>query len=377
MRRLKICVIGPTYPYRGGISHYNSILCEHLSKKHEVSCISFKRLYPTFLFPGKDTKDLESKEKVITNCREIIDSLNPITWLKAFSEIKKEKPDLLLMYWWTPFFSPIFFTIGLLVKKFTGIKVLFLCHNVLPHEKTFIDRILSKSVLYFADYFIVHSGQDAEDLKQMLPHSNVIVSVHPTYDIFNYKLIKKEKAKKALGLEGNVLLFFGFVRRYKGLEYLIKAMPIILKKKDVSLIIAGEFWELKKEILNDIKRLNLEKKVKIFDKYILNEEIGKYYCAADVVVLPYTHATNSGIVQTAFGFHKPVIVTAVGGLPEAVINGKTGFIVPPKNPRAIANAVIKYYKDNKEKEFIKEIKNDSSRFSWDNMVNNIESFFKE
>lgn len=376
MHKLSISVIGPTYPYRGGIPHYNSLLCEALSKKHKVKCISFKRMYPKLLFPGKDQRDLESKNKISTNAVEMLDTLNPFTWFKVVFQIKKEKPDLLLMYWWTPFFFPIFLTIAFFVKKLTKIRILFLCHNVLPHDKTFIDKFLSKSVLRFSDFFIVHSQQDKEDLLSMMPNACVIKSVHPTYEVFNYKCLPKTKAKEFFGIKGDTILFFGFVRKYKGLEYLLRAMPLVLKKRKVNLVIVGEFWELKKETMDLIQTLGINDYVKVYDKYIPNEDIGKYVCASDIAVLPYVHATNSGIVQTLFGFKKPVIVTAVGGLPEVVLDNKTGFVVPPQNSKALSAAILKFYEEKKEKTFIKGIIQDKDRFSWDRMVENIEGFMK-
>lgn len=374
--KLKIAVIGPTYPYRGGIPHYNTLLCEALSKKHYVECISFKRLYPKMLFPGRDQRDTESKEKISTKAVELIDSINPLTWLKVVRKIKKENPDIVLMYWWTPFFFPQFSTIGFLIKKLTKAKIIFLCHNVLPHDRTFIDRLLSKNVLRFGDYFLTHSKQDANDLKSMLPDAKVKAAVHPTYDVFNYKPMPKEKARKALGLKGDTIAFYGFVRKYKGLQYLLEAMPIILKEKDINLLIAGEFWELKEETLKQIKELGIGNKIKIVDQYVPNEDVGKYICAADIIVLPYVHATNSGIVQTAFGLKRPVIVTDVGGLPEVVTDNKTGFVVPSKNAKAIANAVLRFYKEKKAAAFAKGIEQEKGRFSWDRMVENIESFLR-
>lgn len=375
-KKLKIHVIGPTYPYRGGIPHYNTLLCDNLAKKHHVTCISFKRLYPNLLFPGRDQRDRKSKNKIKTKALEMLDSINPFTWFKVVKKIKKDKPDLLLMYWWTPFFFPSFSLISWLVKKLTKTKILFLCHNVLPHDKSFLDKFLSKNVLKNADYFIVHSKQDKKDLIGMIPNAKVAHGVHPIYEMFKQKPMPKGDAQAILNLNGKVITFFGFIRKYKGLEYLIKALPDVLKEQKVTLLIVGEFWELKEETLELIKNLGLEENIKIYDEYIPNEEVGKYICASDVIVLPYNHATNSGIIQTAFGFEKPVIVTDVGGLPEVVLNNKTGFVVPTKDSEALASAINRFYKENKEKNFIEGIKKDKARFEWKRMVERIEAFFK-
>ncbi len=369
---MKIAVIGPTYPYRGGISHYNTLLCENLAKKHDVTAISFTRLYPKILFPGRDQKDLESKEKIGFNFTEMIDSINPLTWLKTYNYIKENNFDLLILYWWTPYFSFVFSKICKLVKKNTKTKILFICHNVLPHDKSILDRFFTKKVLRYGNFFIVHSTQDKNNLLQILPNANVKTGVHPTYEIFKVKEVKKDI--NYLKLRKKVILFFGFVREYKGLMYLIKAMPQILKEVDLDLLIVGEFWKDKQKYIDEIERLRIKDNVKIVDSYVPNEEVGNYFESADIVVLPYLTATNSGIVQTAFGFNKPVIVTNVGGLPEVVNNNKTGLVVPSQDGNALANSVIFYYRNHKKQEFINNIKKEKARFSWGNMVKLIEGF---
>lgn len=378
---MKIAIIGPTYPYRGGISHYNTLLCRSLSKKHDVLSISFKRLYLDFLiklfYKQKiDFKDKTSKKVIDFKANEIIDSVNPLTWIKAFFEVKKHKADLVIIPWWTPFFAPCFYFISLLIKMFTKTKILFLCHNVVPHEGRIIDRIITRFVFKNANYFITHSKEDARELKYLIKDAKVKVAFHPSYDVFKFGDISKEKAKKLLNIKGNVILFFGFVRKYKGLIYLIKAMPLVLKKLKLKLLVVGEFWKdvSKDEIEKEINKLGIKENVKIIDEYVPNEDVAKYYRASDVVVLPYLSATNSGIVQTAFGLERPVIVTRVGGLPEVVTDNKTGFVVRSKNYKEIANAIIKFYKEKKENEFIKNIKHEKEKFSWNRMVETIESF---
>jgi len=373
---MKIDVIGPTYPNKGGIAHYNTLMCEHLAKKHKVKCYSFKRLYPKLLYPGRDQLDKDSNSKIKTDSDRFIDSMNPFTWLKVFNKVRKDKPDLLIMPWWTSLLSPMFFTWAFLTKTLTKTKVLFLCHNVLPHERKFFDKPLTKITYLFSDFFVTHSKKDRDDLFGMIKGANVKVGAHPTYDVFNQKQWDKDGVKKELGLKGDVILFFGYVRPYKGLQYLIEAMPKILKKKDLTLIIVGEFWSpTKEEVTKRLKELNIEKNVKIFDEYVPNEEVGKYYSASDIVVLPYTSATNSGIVQTAFGFNIPVIVSNEGGLPEVVIDEKTGYIVPTENSNEIAKTVLRYYKDRNHIDFAKNIEKDKKRFEWDRIVELIESFF--
>lgn len=376
---MNLLVIGPAYPYKGGIAHYNNWLCNFLSKRHSVQCISFKRQYPKIIFPGKSQKDSSAPKRVKFRILEMLDSINPLTWMKAIRYIKEKKPDYVLLYWWTPYFSFMNWYITNSLKD-TRTKVIYLCHNVLPHEKRFIDKELSRLALKHSDYFIVHADKEREDLRRILPEipeMNIITAVHPSYDVqFKFSPIEKPKARKKLNLKGKVMLFFGFVRDYKGLMYLIDAMPLILKKVDVTLLIVGEFWKGKGEYVSRVEELGIEDNVRIIDKYVPDEDVAQYYVASDVVVLPYLSATNSGIVQIAYGFDRPVIVTDVGGLPEIVKHGKTGFVVKPEDSREIAEAVLKFYTGDKSKVFRKHILDEKERFSWDRMVEIFENIDK-
>jgi len=375
---MKICVIGPTYPYRGGISHYNTLLCENLKKRHDVKSVSFKRLYPSFLYPGKDQKDLNSKITIKTDSEYLIDSINPLTWIYTFLSIKKEQPDILIFQWWTPFFTPVYFTISFLIRYLTNTKILMICHNVLPHEKKKMDKILTKMVYKNADFFIVHSEEDLRNLRALIPNVDAKQTHHPTYDYFKtgnkINLHLRSKEELNLNQKNKTILFFGFVRDYKGLNYLIEAMPKVLEKQKVDLLIVGEFWEDKEKYIDQIKQLGIENYVHIIDRYVPNEEVSLYFSVADVVVLPYISATQSGIIQIAYGFDKPVITTNVGGLPDVVKNGKTGFIVPSGDANALSKAIVSYFEGKKEREFQVNIKKQKDIFSWNKMVETIESF---
>lgn len=370
---MRIIVIGPTAPYKGGISHYNTLLCKTLSKRHKIELISWKRRYPKFLYPAEQL-DNESKKRISSDARFILDCLNPLTWLKVFFIIKNKKPDLLIFHWVSPFHSPVFTTISFLTKHFTNTKIMLICHNVLPHEIRFLDKFLTQIFFNNADYFVVHSKEDLGNLRNLRNNAKVKLGFHATYSVFDIKKYNVKDVKNELGLKDKVILFFGFVRKYKGLEYLIKAMPLILKKIDLDLLIVGEFWNDKKEYTSLIDSLGVNKNIKIIDRYVPNEEVSKYFSVADIVVLPYLSATQSGIVQIAFGVKKPVITTSVGGLPDVVRDGKTGFIVKPKDESEIAKAVIRFYKDGKNREFVRNIIKEKDRFSWDRYIRLIESF---
>ncbi len=373
---MKICLIGPTYPFRGGISHYMTLLYRCLKQQHEVYFLAFKRQYPSWLFPGVTDKDFSLLQIREEGVEYLIDSLNPFTWFKVFLQIKRRKPVMVIIPWWVAFWTPQFWTIATLVKAYTQARILFICHNVMEHEYRGVKKLCTQIVLKKGDHFIVHSGEDYENLKKLVTHADIKPSVMPIFNIFHYEHISKQHARKQLNLEGNTILFFGFVRPYKGLKYLIEAMPIILQDLQVSLLIAGEFWEKEEDYWEQIQTLGIQEKIKIVNKYIPNEEVEQYFAASDLVVLPYVSATGSAVVQTAFGCHKPVVSTNVGSLSEIITHEKTGYLIPPGNPQAIASAIISFYKNGKEEEFVSNIMLEHNKFSWESMVASIEGFLR-
>lgn len=371
---MKIVIVGPTYPFKGGIAHYMTLLYRQLKGRHDVSFISFKRQYPRFLYPAQTDADSSRQPIKEAGAEHVIDSLNPISWHRAFKKIKRPKPDLVIFSWWVCFWTPVFLYILHLIKIHTDAKILFICHNVTEHEANFLSAAFTKLVLKNGDYFIVHSEKDKEKLNKLLPDANIKSAYHSSYEVFNFKRLDKKTAKETLSIRGRMMLFFGFIRGYKGLEYALKAMPFILKEIEVKFYIVGEFWKHKDKYTRLIHELNMEKQVVIIDKYVANEEVALYFSACDVVVLPYISATGSGIVQVAFGFERPVVATRVGCLPEVVTEGKTGYLVEPKDPEAIARAVIDYYQKGREAEFAANIKSQKDRFSWQRLAETIESF---
>jgi glycosyltransferase involved in cell wall biosynthesis len=371
---VKICLIGPTYPFRGGIAHHTTLLYRTLRKEHTVTFYAFQRQYPRWMFPGKtdvDTSAIAIREEGVEN---ILDSLNPISWWSVFRKIRRDDPDLVIIPWWVSFWTPPFWTISSLLRTFTRSRILFICHNVVAHESRFMDNLCTKSVLRKGDYYLVHSDDDFKNLKGILPRANVKKTYHPSYDVFNYQDTSKDATRQQLGLAGRVLLFFGFVRPYKGLKYVIEALPLIRERLAVTLLVVGEFWEKKEPYLRRIDELKVQDSVRIVDDYIPNEKVQTYFGASDVVILPYVSGTGSGIVQMAYGFNKPVIATRVGSLPDVVQDGVTGFLVEPGSAEAIADAVIRFYEENRETNFIQHITEEREKYSWDRMVEVIESF---
>lgn len=372
----KIVLIGPVYPYKGGISHYTGLMYKILRSKYDTKMISYKMQYPKILFK-KEQKDYENDSFKIDETDFAINTANPFNWIKTANHIKKENPDLVIIQWWHPYFSPCYWSICRLLGK---IKVLFLCHNVFPHERFPMDRFLAKHVLLSGDCYITQSRMDAEDLKSIKPDAKYIQTVHPTYNAFKFKDMSREEARQILHLQMSekVLLFFGFVREYKGLKHLLRAMAVLKEDGlDTKLLIVGDFGEDKQSYLNLIDELGIADMLEIHDGYIPDKEVEKYFAASDLVVLPYESATQSGIVQIAYGFEKPVVVTDVGGLPDVVVDGKTGYVVESEKPDAISQAVAKYFREDNAEEFGEHIREEAYKYSWDRMLEVIEKLYKE
>lgn len=368
----KIVVIGPVYPYKGGIAHYTSLMYKALKKKFDTVLVSYSMQYPKILFK-KPQKDYNNDTFKIDEANYWINTANPFSCICSALRIKKEKPDLVIFQWWHPYFAPCYRLMELALGK--NVKKLFVCHNVFPHERFPMDSFLAKMVLKHGNYFITQSKDDTKDLISIKASAQYIQTVHPTYNAFKIKGMTKEEARKLLHIpdEHTILLFFGFVREYKGLKYLIEAMPLIVKQcPNVQLYIVGAFEKDKESYLAQIKTNHVEDYIKIYDEYIPDNEVEKFFAACDLVILPYVSATQSGIVQIAYGFEKPVIVTDVGGLPEVVDDGKTGYIVPAKQSNAIAQRVKNFIQNKEHDQFRKFIEDEAYRFSWDRIVEVVE-----
>jgi glycosyltransferase involved in cell wall biosynthesis len=371
----RICLIGPSYPFRGGIAHYTTLLYRALKARYDVKFYSFKRQYPQWLYPGRTDRDPSDFAIAEPGAEPLLDSLNPATWWRTAARIIADRPDLLIVPWWVSYWTPQFWTIVRRVRRATAARVLFICHNVIQHESRRWDRLCAKAVLKNGDYFLVHSEEDLANLKRMLPDAHVKKVFHPTYEVFNRRRVTKAEAQKQLGVSGRVLLFFGNVRPYKGLQHLLDAMPAITERLDVHLLVAGEFWRDKEQYLRQVRELGIEQNVTLVDRYIPNEEVGLYFAAADVVILPYVTATQSGIVQIAYGCDKPVIVTNVGGLPDVVEHGRTGFVVETEDATALADAVLAFYESDTARAMEQAIIEKREQFSWQRMVEAIDGLW--
>ncbi len=371
---MRIVLVSPAPPVKGGISHYSALLHRHLARRHEVTWLGFSRLYPAWLFPGRNGHD--DSRRVLSGGAEaepLLDSLNPWTWLKASSRIAAARPDLVILPWWVAGYAPLFLSLILGVRLRTGAKVLFLCHNVVAHEPGFLSRQLTRWALAGGDHFVVQSGPEREALVRLTGKDSIAEVPHPTYGAFNSRKLTKAQARARLGLrDRRVILFFGFVRRYKGLDYLLEAMPAILSQLPVRLVVAGEFWEDAERYRKRILELGLDGRVTVVDSYIPTEDVPFYFRAADLALLPYVSVTGSGLLQLAFGFHTPVIASRLGALAEVVRHGATGFLVPPRDPQALAAAVVDFYRGGHGRAMSARIRREKGRYSWENLVDTIE-----
>lgn len=338
-------LVGPVYPFRGGIAHYTSVLDQELRRSgHDVLLLSFRRQYPRWLFPGRTDRDPSERVVAVADTHYVLDPLCPVTWFQAISEIRAFRPDRVALQWWQAFWAPAWIVLAV-AQRLAGIPVTVICHNVLPHERHFWDVPVARLVLGLARRFIVQSDSERGKLRQLLGDVPVDTVPHPLYDMFAQETVDQATARSILGLAdgGPVLLFFGFVREYKGLHYLIEALPaVMLAFPHIRLLVAGEFWHNRAQYEQQISSLDLRDRIILVDRYIPNEDVPLYFGAADLVVLPYVTATQSGVVQLALGCSRPIVTTRVGGLAEAVDEGTDLILVEPRSASALATAIIEY-----------------------------------
>lgn len=369
---MKIAIIGPAHPLRGGgISTLNERLATILQEQgHEVIIYSFSLQYPSFLFPGKSQFTDEPAPSHLT-IQSIINSINPINWLSAGKRIKNDKPDLVIVRYWLPFMGPSLGTVLRQVKKNKHSKVVCIADNIIPHEKRPGDEAFTKYFMKPVDAFITMSKEVLKDLGQ-LTNKPKIYSPHPLYDNYGALLTRDEACDKlGLNKDTKYLLFFGFIRKYKGLDMLLEAMnEPALKNQNIHLIVAGEYYDDKSFYEDLIAKHNLKDRLHLFTEFIPNEDIRQYFSAADLIVQPYRTATQSGITSVAYHFEKPMVVTDVGGLAEVVIDGKTGYVADP-NPSSIAQAVVKFFEKDSIPKLAENIQEEKKKYSWDVFTSNL------
>lgn len=371
-----IVIIGPAYPLRGGLASYNERLAaEFIQQGHQVIIYTFSLQYPGFLFPGTTqfSTDAAPKNLPIKVC---INSVNPFNWLSVGNELKRMKPDLIVVRYWLPFMGPCLGTILRLVKRNKHTKVVCIADNIIPHEKRPGDKPFTKYFVKPVDAFISMSEKVLKDLPLFAPTKPAKFVPHPLYDNFG-EAISKQEAREKLGIGSaeNILLFFGFIRKYKGLDILLDAIKILKSTnnttvgKGVKLLIAGEFYEERKAYDEQIEKLDIKDSLILRTDFIPDSEVKYYLCAADVVVQPYRTATQSGVTPLAYHFNKPMIVTNVGGLPSLVPDNKVGLIAEP-DAASIAAKIVEYFEKG-EQHFLPHLLIEKQKYSWSVMTDAI------
>ncbi len=369
----KIVIIGPAHPLRGGLATFNQRLAkEFIDQGYDCSIYSFSLQYPGFLFPGTSQfSDSAAPENI--PIRTVINSVNPLNWISVGNELKKLQPDLIIVRYWLPFMGPALGTILRRAKKSRHTKVIAITDNVIPHEKRPGDTPFTKYFLGACDGFVTMSEKVMKDLKTFVTNKPAKQLHHPLYDNFG-EIISKEEARKHLGIpvHQKLVLFFGFIRKYKGLDILFDAMKELknMYGEDIpSLLVAGEFYEDEQPYREQLKNLGISDHVIMRTNFIPDEEVRYYLCAADVVIQPYRNATQSGVTPLAYHFDKPMVVTNVGGLPALVPHMQVGLVAEPQ-PKQIAEAIHRFYELG-EDFFISHLRREKQQYSWSRFVDSI------
>lgn len=328
---MRVVLIGPVRPFRGGIAHHTTMVHRTLRKRAPVLTVSFIRQYPRWLYPGTSDREPDLSDFVESGVEYLLDSVNPLTWAKTLGRIAEYSPDLVVMPWWHVYWTPCFGWLAARLQR-SGIKIVFICHNVIEHHGKRWTRLISRMVLAHGSRHLVHSAEDRNELSALLPGATIAVHPIPVFEDF------PSPSKSPVRRAPTELLFFGFVRPYKGLDVLLEALTL-LKERDFRLTVAGEFWAGATWAARFVEQHDLEGKVEFVPRYVSESEAAEFFARADAVVLPYRTATNSGVVALAYHYDKPVIASDVGGLPDVVEHGATGLLVKPGSPTDLAEAL--------------------------------------
>jgi D-inositol-3-phosphate glycosyltransferase len=368
---MKVLIVGPAHPLRGGLATYDERLCkEFLDLGHSCEILSFSLQYPSILFPGKTQFSSDPKPEALI-IHSDINSVNPINWILVGNKFAKQKYDLVIFRYWMSFMAPSFGTIARKLRK-SGAKVIAITDNIVPHEKRFFDKVFTNYFLNSCDAFLSMSKEVQQQAQALQPNKKVAYVAHPMYDMFGSAQIKSH-AKEKLGLEPktNYLLFFGFIRKYKGLSLLLDSFALVDRKAlNLKLIIAGEFYEDDTPYLAQIETLGLKDDVVLRTDFIPNPEVSTYFSASDLVVQTYLNATQSGVTQIAYYYNKPMLVTNVGGLAELVPHNKVGYVCE-LNPQTIAGHIQDFYENKREQEFSNHAELEKQKFTWSYLVEQI------
>ncbi len=368
---MKILILSPAYPYRGGIADFTHRLAAQLQDEgHDVGIVTFTLQYPGFLFPGK-TQYSESAAPENLRIERLLNSVNPFNWLSVGNKLRRRNADLLLVTYWMFFMAPSFGTIARRVRSNGKTKVIALAHNLLPHERHFWDVPCAKYFLHSVDGVVSLSQSVLAEAVRIAPGLPAVFSPHPLYDHFGFP-VDRNSACRHLGLDPDrrYYLFFGLIRDYKGLDWLLEAWADPrLRNQNISLVIAGEFYGDGEKYRAQAKRLGLNDRIVWHTSFISEGEVRYYFSAADFIVQPYKSATQSGVTQIAYHFERPMLVTRVGGLPEIVPDGRCGYVVEP-NPKSIADAMVDFAQRNPD--FTDGLREEKQKYSWEKMSSAIQ-----
>lgn len=367
----RVVIIGPAHPLRGGLATFNQRLAREFSDQgHDCSIYSFSLQYPSFLFPGTTQYSNEPAPGDI-QIHTLINSVNPLNWIRTGNRLRKERPDIIVVRYWLPFMGPALGTILRRVRKNGHTRIVCIADNVIPHEKRPGDKAFTKYFLKSCDAFVTMSEKVMQDLRTFQPAKPAKLVTHPLYDNFG-SILSKSDARRRLGLPENekIILFFGFIRKYKGLDLLLEAMADErIRRSGIRLLVAGEFYEDASAYNELINRLGIREKLILRTDFIPDSEVKYYLCAADAVIQPYRNATQSGVTPLAYHFEKPMLVTNVGGLPALVPDRKAGLVVQPE-PAAIASGILDFYQLG-EDYFIPHLRNEKQKYSWTGLLESI------
>jgi len=383
---VKLAFLGPAPPFRGGIVTYFGMLARVLTGRgHELFWASFKKQYPGFLFPGTGQEGETAAWLDQPNSPRFI-PWSPWSWWKTSSDLKEAAPQAVVIKFWIPFFAPGFFGVTWLLRRRTNIRVIYLLDNVIPHEKYPLGAFLTRLALRQGHGFIAQSDQVRRDLFTVLPGTDpetVITTPHPVYDFGEPGKERKTRAeaRAALGLpaDAHLVLFFGFIKPYKGVLHLIDAAAELKVRfgDGLRVLIVGDIYGEKQPYLDRIADSGAADIIDLVDGFVPDATVEDYFLAADLAVLPYVSATQSGIVQIAYNYDLPVVTTAVGGLPEVVLDGETGFVVPPSDPAALAVAVSRFFTEERADEFAAGVAREKKKYSWVPMAEAVEKLAGE
>lgn len=367
----KIIILGSAYPLRaGGLTTFNERLAQEFQNLgHEVIIYTFSLQYPSLFFPGKTQYAIRPAPKAI-NIKVKVNSINPFNWIKVGYEIKRENADLLIVRYWIPFMAPCLGTIAGIAKTNKKTRVVTIADNILPHEKRVGDNLLTRYYLKKSDGYVTLSKSVLKELEEFEPGNKPrIYSPHPLYDNFGDKISREEALSKLkLSPDYKYILFFGFIRAYKGLDILLEAMgDPILDDLPLKLIVAGEYYSSDQEYVKIIREKSLSNKLVMHTHFISNEKVAAYFCASDLVVQPYKDASQSGVTQVAYHYGVPMVVTNVGALPEMVPHMVSGIVVKP-DAKSVANGIFRFFNKNLAVELRKGVENQKKRFSWKELV---------